>query len=302
MTSPRTTEASQWPRARLGRLVHEMGGATPPKDRGEFWNGGIPWVSPKDMKSEVISDSIDHVSDLAVAQTSLRIVPEGAVLLVVRGMILAHTVPVAQTVVPVTVNQDMKALAPSRKISGAFLRYSLQAHQDHLLGLVEEAGHGTRCLRSELWRRFEVPVPPLATQNAIAAFLDRKTAAIDALIEKKQKLLELLAEKRAALINQAVTKGLDPNVPMKDSGIPSIGLIPKHWQLTKPKFEALVRTSNSGKSAVLGENGPSKIEYLRAQNRPISRPGDFLGRVRARGQGHGERRRRDPPAWERPRA
>ena len=74
-----------------------------------------------------------------------------------------------------------------------------------------------------------LPVPPPDAQKAIADFLDRKTAAIDALIEKKQKLLDLLAEKRAALINQAVTKGLDPNVPMKDSGIPWIGEIPAHW-------------------------------------------------------------------------
>ena len=72
-------------------------------------------------------------------------------------------------------------------------------------------------------------------QKAIADFLDRKTAAIDALIEKKQKLLDLLAEKRAALINQAVTKGLDPNVPMKDSGIPWIGEIPAHWEVKRLK-------------------------------------------------------------------
>lgn len=76
-------------------------------------------------------------------------------------------------------------------------------------------------------------MPPLPTQRAIADFLDRKTAAIDALIEKKQKLLDLLAEKRAALINQAVTKGLDPNVPMKDSGIPWIGEIPAHWEVKR---------------------------------------------------------------------
>lgn len=76
-----------------------------------------------------------------------------------------------------------------------------------------------------------LPTPPLATQRAIADFLDHKTAAIDDLIAKKKRLIELLEEKRAALINQAVTKGLDPNVPMKDSGIPWIGEIPAHWDL-----------------------------------------------------------------------
>ncbi len=79
-------------------------------------------------------------------------------------------------------------------------------------------------------------VPPLAAQRAIADFLDRKTAAIDALIEKKRRLVELLAEKRAALINCAVTKGLDPTVPMKDSGIPWIGEIPAHWEVKKTRF------------------------------------------------------------------
>lgn len=88
-------------------------------------------------------------------------------------------------------------------------------------------------LNKEDFRSVRMLLPPLPTQKAIANFLDRKTAAIDALIEKKEKLLELLAEKRSALINQAVTKGLDPNVPMKDSGIPWIGEVPEHWAITR---------------------------------------------------------------------
>ncbi len=80
-----------------------------------------------------------------------------------------------------------------------------------------------------------VPLPPLPAQRTIAAFLDRKTAAIDALIEKKERLIALLAEKRSALIHQAVTKGLDPNVPMKDSGVPWIGEIPAHWRSMRLK-------------------------------------------------------------------
>lgn len=76
-----------------------------------------------------------------------------------------------------------------------------------------------------------IPHPPIEQQRAIADFLDRKTAAIDALIDKKKRLLDLLAEKRAALINRAVTRGLDPNVPMKDSGVPWIGEIPAHWEV-----------------------------------------------------------------------
>ena len=74
-------------------------------------------------------------------------------------------------------------------------------------------------------------LPPLAEQRAIAAFLDRETARLDALIAKKERLLALLAEKRAALISHAVTKGLDPGAPMRDSGVTWLGEIPAHWEV-----------------------------------------------------------------------
>jgi len=85
-----------------------------------------------------------------------------------------------------------------------------------------------------------IPVPPLNEQRAIAAFLDRETARIDELIAKKQRLIELLAEKRTALISHAVTKGLNPNASMKDSGIDWIGSVPEHWQVIRIKFVAQV--------------------------------------------------------------
>jgi type I restriction enzyme S subunit len=79
------------------------------------------------------------------------------------------------------------------------------------------------------------PVPPLPEQQTIATYLDHQTAKIDALIAKKQRLLELLAEQRAALISQAVTKGLNPDVKMKDSGVAWLGQVPSHWEVEKNK-------------------------------------------------------------------
>ncbi|EKF73683.1 type I restriction-modification methylase s subunit [Alcanivorax hongdengensis A-11-3] len=81
-----------------------------------------------------------------------------------------------------------------------------------------------------------IAYPPLDEQKAIARFLDHKTAQIDALIAKKQSLLDKLAEQRTALISQAVTKGLDPSVPLKDSGVDWLGEIPAHWMMTKLRF------------------------------------------------------------------
>ncbi|MDI6738761.1 MAG: restriction endonuclease subunit S [Candidatus Edwardsbacteria bacterium] len=84
------------------------------------------------------------------------------------------------------------------------------------------------------------PIPPLDEQRSIAAFLDRETARIDALIEKKRRQIELLQEKRSALINHAVTKGLDPNAKMKDSGIEWLGDVPEHWDFRRLKYTASI--------------------------------------------------------------
>ena len=80
------------------------------------------------------------------------------------------------------------------------------------------------------------PVPPEPEQHAIAAFLDRETARIDGLVARKERLVELLQEKRIALITRAVNRGLDPNVPMKDSGVEWLGEIPAHWELKKWRY------------------------------------------------------------------
>ena len=76
-----------------------------------------------------------------------------------------------------------------------------------------------------------LPLPPLPEQRAIAAFLDRETARIDALIAHKRRLIELLQEQRSALITQAVTQGLDPDVEMVESGVEWLGRVPKHWEV-----------------------------------------------------------------------
>lgn len=109
-----------------------------------------------------------------------------------------------------------------------------------------------------------LPAPQKQTQQAIANFLDEKTAAIDALIAKKGRLIALLEEKRAALINQAVTRGLDPDVPMKDSGVPWIGQMPVGWELIRLKFLGVLKSGDGitsvnihpkGTYPVFGGNG-----------------------------------------------
>ena len=83
------------------------------------------------------------------------------------------------------------------------------------------------------YAELRLPAPPLDTQRAIADYLDRETARLDALVAVKERVLGLLAEKRRALITRAVTRGLDPNIPLRDSGIPWLGEIPAHWKVRR---------------------------------------------------------------------
>ncbi|HET7330248.1 restriction endonuclease subunit S [Dyella sp.] len=100
---------------------------------------------------------------------------------------------------------------------------------------VEAACSGTSSsmqnLGQDQFRNFWISLPCEDEQFAIAAFLDRETGKIDALIAEQEKLLTLLAEKRQATISRAVTRGLDPNAPMKDSGVPWLGEVPAHWEI-----------------------------------------------------------------------
>ena len=106
-------------------------------------------------------------------------------------------------------------------------------------------------------RRYRVPIPAASEQHAIVAFLDRETAKIDALVARKERLIELLQEKRTALITRAVTRGLDPKVPMKDSGVEWLGEIPSHWELMPLK--RILRRCDYGISESLVGSGDIRV-------------------------------------------
>lgn len=108
-----------------------------------------------------------------------------------------------------------------------------------------ETGSTIKHLYQETFENFSFPLPDLATQKSISNYLDRKTAAIDSLIEDKQKLIELLKEKRQAIISEAVTKGLDKNAKMKDSGIEWIGDIPENWEVKRLKQVSKLKTGTT---------------------------------------------------------
>ncbi|WP_229725618.1 restriction endonuclease subunit S [Calditerricola satsumensis] len=127
---------------------------------------------------------------------------------------------------------ELHVIRPGSQLHPAFLTYLTFSKPFRVLGQLEMKGAaGQQRVPEDFIKDFVVPLPPLSEQQAIAAFLDRETAKIDALVAKKERLIELLQEKRNALISQAVTKGLDLNVPMKDSGVDWLGEVPAHWDI-----------------------------------------------------------------------
>ncbi|HCC6083511.1 TPA: restriction endonuclease subunit S, partial [Klebsiella pneumoniae] len=125
---------------------------------------------------------------------------------------------------------------------GSYIHRSIQSDHTRAHFFVESPGITRYGLNQNTIGNAPVALPPPEEQATIAATLDRETARIDALVEKKIRFIELLKEKRQALITHAVTKGLDPNVKMKDSGVEWIGQVPEHWEV-KPFF-ALVSELN----------------------------------------------------------
>ncbi len=129
---------------------------------------------------------------------------------------------------------ELTVLRPQACTDPAFLYHLLMSQPFRSLGEATMYGAGgQKRVPDDFVRNFDFAWPPYAEQVAIAAFLDRETARIDALIAKQERLIALLQEKRQALISHAVTKGLDRDAPMKDSGVAWLGKIPAHWQMKK---------------------------------------------------------------------
>jgi type I restriction enzyme S subunit len=115
------TNPKGWPTKKLGDLYHVVGGGTPSKSSPEYWAGDIPWVSPKDMKCDVVLDTEDHITPEAINNSSTRIVKEGSVLIVYRSGILVHSFPVAIAGRDLTINQDLKALSSKGEVTNEYL-------------------------------------------------------------------------------------------------------------------------------------------------------------------------------------
>lgn len=142
---------------------------------------------------------------------------------------------------------DFHVLRPESSLDGRFAQYGMLSRE--FIAIVDGSTYGSKMPRAswEFVGSMPMAVPPSIEQPGIATFLDRETAKIDALIAEQQRLIELLKEKRQAVISHAVTKGLNPDAPMKDSGIEWLGEVPEHWEVaTLRRLDCLVQTGPFG--------------------------------------------------------
>jgi type I restriction enzyme S subunit len=183
----------------LGSLVNIQSGGTPSKKNPDFWDGDIPWVSPKDMKQDIIFDSIDHISQKAIEETNIKYVEPGAILIVVRGMILAHTIPIALADTRLTINQDMKALYPNcNDIDSTYLHFALKASSRKILSKVSTAGHGTRKFDTDELLKLPILIPSQEQLKKFQiAFMECRAslAGISRTKEKLETLFNLLLQR-----------------------------------------------------------------------------------------------------------
>jgi type I restriction enzyme S subunit len=201
-------------------------------------NGYIFLATPNIKERDIDFENVDHITPNRYFESPEIMLRVGDVLVAKDGATLGITNLVRKLPAPATVNGSIAVLRPKPGLDSSFLCYWLSSDYSQQVIQRMKGGMGVPHLFQADLRKFIVSCPALNEQIAIAAFLDRETAKIDALIAKREELIALLEEKRAALISRAATKGLDPNVPMKRSGVEWLGDIPAHWEMKRLKHLA----------------------------------------------------------------
>jgi len=260
-----------WKSISLRKCGKWLSGGTPSKDRADFWNGDIPWISAKSMYTVRITDSDDRITTKG-ANTSTKVVPARAILILVRGSILHQRIPIGITAREVAFNQDVKALITSKEILPEFMLYWLLANESHLLEMVELTGIGAGKLSTDLLYKVEVRLPPLPEQRAIARILGSLDDKIELNRRMNMTLEEMAraifkswfvdfdpvhakAEGRAPVGMDAETAALFPD-EFDDS---ELGEVPKGWKVVSVSHVAKIIKGRSYKSPELAPSSTALV-------------------------------------------
>ncbi|MFG0720177.1 restriction endonuclease subunit S [Pseudomonas sp. GLN_6] len=220
-----------WSLSKLKFISSIANGATPLSSIASYWNGDILWATPTDISQvNYIQETERYITYRGYLSCGTTIVPAGSIVLTTRAPIGNIAIAASE----LCTNQGCKALTINDGLSKKYFYFYLASVVEKLKSL----GTGTTFMElstNEL-RSFIALVPPLIEQRAIANYLESQTALLDKAISTKERQIELLKERKQMLIQQAITRGLSPDAPMRESGIEWIGEMPAHWQSRRFKY------------------------------------------------------------------
>jgi len=229
------------------RLKHTLekiySGGTPDTGNEVFWSdddSGIPWVAIADMTAtRKLKSTAKKITEEGRQSKKLPILPRGTILY----SMYASLGKAAVLEIPAVVNQAILGMIPAaKKLTRGYLTYWLHNMERHIF--LMSSSNTQNNLNAEKVRNMPIYLPSLSEQKSIVKFLDLETGKTDALVEKKHALIARLKEKRGALISRAVTQGLDPGAPMKDSGVEYLGEVPAHWEVRRLKTVSHIQASS----------------------------------------------------------
>ena len=207
-------------------------GTTPTSSEDDYYNNGtINWLQTGDLNDGAITSTSKKITQLAVNDKGLRIYPKGSLVIAMYGATIAKT---GILDIDTTVNQACCVLLPSDKTNIKFAFYYFNAAKKALVSFA--SGGGQPNISQSIISNFTFTVPTIEEQEAISGYLDDVTGKIDTLISEKTAQVEELRAYRSSLITETVTRGLNPDAPLRDSGIDWLGQIPQHWEAYKLKY------------------------------------------------------------------
>ncbi|MBM3861006.1 MAG: restriction endonuclease subunit S [Verrucomicrobia bacterium] len=222
---------AHWEMRKVSRSFRVIGSGTTPSAKEDAFHeeGTIPWVNTGDLNDGVVVSTEKRLTQRAVREHStLHMYVPGTLLIAMYGATIGK---VGVLGIEACTNQACCALGQPEHFDTRFIYYWFLDNRRNLVAL--SYGGGQPNINQDLIRAFRVQSPSLADQRRIAAYLDAATGKIDRLMSLRRRQVELLREQRAALIQQAVTRSLNPRAPLQDSGLPWLGQIPKHWQVLR---------------------------------------------------------------------
>ena len=239
---------AHWRHERLKYGVSKIGsGKTPSGGADVYQNSGVMLIRSQNVHFDGLRlDDVAFIDAATDASMANSRVVDGDVLLNITGASLGRCCVARIGSAHANVNQHVCAIRPRKgTFDPFFLSGCLSSNAGQAQVFESENGISRDALTFHQIGDIVACSPPLDEQRSIVAFLGRETARIDALVAKKEYLIELLQEKRTALITRAVTKGLNPNVPLKDSGVEWIGEIPAHWSIERIKWAARMESGHT---------------------------------------------------------